>query len=262
MPFGHTISVKERLKLRIKQAVQRWMPPFYRNYSYAQCGEDVILDFLFQEVGLDRPSYLEIGVYKPIEGSNTYKFYDRGSQGVLVEADQSLIPWIQYSRPRDRILNQGVTTDATKTVADFFIFDAPGINTFCPEAAQERQRSGQFELKKVVSVPLKTINQIIADEFERTPDLLSLDIEGLDFDVIQSLDLERFPVPVICVETCTYSEDHIRPKDERIQKYLVEKNYRIYADTYVNTIFVRNDWFLSFRKSTPTWTSAAASPSH
>jgi len=95
----------------------------------------------------------------------------------------------------------------------------------------------------VVKVPLININKIIKENFTAFPDFLSIDIEGLDLDVLKSLDFDQFPIPVICVETCTYSEDHIRPKDYSIAEFVISKGYEVYADTYINTIFVNKDWF-------------------
>jgi hypothetical protein len=48
---------------------------------------------------------------------------------------------------------------------------------------------------------------------------------------------------VICAETCQYSENHIRPKAYEIEAFLKTKDYQVYADTYVNTIFVHKNWF-------------------
>ena len=72
---------------------------------------------------------------------------------------------------------------------------------------------------------------------------LSIDIEGLDLAVLRTLDFERYPIPIVCVETCRYSEDHVRPRDHSIAEFMATKGYEAYADTYINTIFVRKTWF-------------------
>ncbi|MGB4938039.1 MAG: FkbM family methyltransferase, partial [Ferruginibacter sp.] len=92
------------------------------------------------------------------------------------------------------------------------------------------------------------INDLIKNNFAGYPDLLSVDIEGLDLAVLQSLDYEAYPVPVICVETCVYSETNVRPKDPAIAEFMVTRGYEIYADTYINTIFVNKHWFYSKSK--------------
>jgi FkbM family methyltransferase len=235
-----------RLKDKIKNTIYKWVPPPLVNESFSQSGEDVIVDFLFNQLGIKLPKYLEIGVCKPITGSNTYRFYKRGSNGVLVEADKSQIENIKKVRPKDHILNIGISS-GEKRNADFYIFDEKGYNTFSKEEAILREKNSRSKIVKIESVELKNINEILSENFTLIPDFLSLDIEGLDFEVLKSLDYTKFTIPVICVETCTFSENHIRPKDKRIEEFMISKGYFVYADTYINTIFVNEYWFNNFK---------------
>jgi FkbM family methyltransferase len=159
-----------------------------------------------------------------------------------VEADKTLIDYIKEIRPQDNVINAGVCV-SEEVEADFYIFDIKGLNTFSKDEAEKRQESGTFKINDVVKVPLISINKIIKENFDSFPDFLSIDIEGLDLDVLKSLDLNHYPIPVICVETCMFSQNHIRPKDPAIAAFLISKGYEIYADTYINTIFVNKEWF-------------------
>ncbi len=221
----------------------------YRNIpnSYSQAGEDVVIDFLLTQLNILTPTYLELGVFLGETHSNTFKFYNRGSKGVLVEADGTLIESIKNARPNDIVLNVGVGIDKQEE-ADFYIFDNQGLNTFSRVEAQSKQKSGLNKIKKIIKVPLLPINTIIENNFVQRPDFLSIDIEGLDLEVLKTLDFEKFPIPIICAETCMYSENHIKEKDHRIEIFLSSKGYFIYADTYINTIFVNKFWFENFSK--------------
>jgi FkbM family methyltransferase len=231
-----------KLKSIIKNIVFSVIPVPYIPPSYSQAGEDAILRFLFKDYGAGRINYLEIGTNIPDFGNNTYLFYLQGSRGVCVEANSSLIDEINRVRPQDVILNAGVSVTGEEE-ADFYVFNAAGLSTFDKKEAENRRSLGNFNITKVVKVPLVHINDLIKDNFNNYPHLLSIDIEGLDLSVLQSLDFVKYPIPVICVETCTYSETHIRPKDYQIQEFLFSKGYDIYADTYINTIFVYRSWF-------------------
>lgn len=220
---------------------------FYRGYrffgrnTFSQAGEDAIIYNLLYQAGIRKPSYLELGVCHPWDGNNTYKFYLLGARGVLVEADETQIQMIKTARPADKVLNIGVSFTGEEE-ADFFVFSEKSVSTFSRQEAMIREEKGN-KIMKTVKVPLKTINQIVEENFQHYPDILSIDIEGLDFEVLSQLDYERYPIPVICAETCTYSVNHIRPKDTRIEKLLVSKGYFLYADTYLNGIFVQEKWF-------------------
>jgi FkbM family methyltransferase len=230
------------IKRFIKTATFRVIPPPYVPASYSQAGEDAILRFLLSEKKMPRISYLDIGTNTPDFGNNTYLFYRSGSTGVCVEANQTLIPEIARVRPRDTILNLGVSINGSAE-ADFYVFDPKAISTFDKAEADRRAASGTYKLTEIIKVRLVDINTILRDNFERCPDLLSIDIEGLDLSVLRTLDFERYPIPIICVETCRYSENHVRPKDLSVAAFLTGKSYETYADTYVNTIFVKKDWF-------------------
>jgi hypothetical protein len=52
--------------------------------SYAQCGEDLIVDFVFSGLKPPSISYLDIGAHHPTHLSNTYLFYRRGFAGFVL----------------------------------------------------------------------------------------------------------------------------------------------------------------------------------
>jgi hypothetical protein len=215
-----------KLKQLIKHTVYAVIPPPYMRGCYSQAGEDAILRFLFDDKKIRHIRYLDIGTNHPSSGNNTYLFYRNGSSGVCVEADKTLIGEIEGSGE-----------------AELYIFDCVGISTFDKTEAEKRSASGTYRVTQVVRVPLITINSILRDNFERCPDLLSLDIEGLDLAVLKTIDFGSYPIPVICVETCGYSENHIRPKNGDIATFMGSQGYEVYADTYINTIFVNKAWF-------------------
>lgn len=230
------------LKNGIKKIVYSIIPPPQIPASYSQAGEDAVIRFLFNDFGVRTIQYLDLGTNIPDDGNNTFLFYKDGSRGVCVEADSSLIDKIQKVRPQDKIINAGVSVSEEKE-ADFYIFNEPSINTFNKTEAEERTSSGNYKIERVAKVPLININDLLKDNFQNYPHLISIDIEGLDLEVLKSLNYDLYPVPVICVETCTYSENHIRPKDTTIAAFMTTKGYEVYADTYINTIFVNKKWF-------------------
>lgn len=235
------------LKDYIKNAIYKLVPPPAVSQSFSQAGEDCCIDFLLQQLKITKPSYLELGVCNPITGSNTYLFYTRGAKGVLVEADKTQIDFIKKQRPNDMIINVGISASG-QSEADFYIFELQGYNTFVKEEALHREKNSPYKIIRVDKVKLESINTIIASNFKSFPDFLSIDIEGLDFEVLQSLDYNKYPIPIICAETCTFSESHIKPKNKLIETLMISKGYMVYADTYVNTIFVNEKWFNSYKK--------------
>lgn len=237
-------QIAKRAAKRIRKLVHPSAEIMHLYNTYSQAGEDAVLSYLFREKKLSKITYLDLGTNNPDWGNNTYLFYSRGSRGVCVEADLTLISSIRKQRPKDTILHLGVNILSDgKTEASFYVFNEPSLNTFDKKEAAKRESFGTFKVVRTDRVRLITLNQILDQYCKQVPDLLSIDIEGLDLLVLKSLDFSKYPIPVICAETCAYSETHVRAKNKEIIDYMTQEGYFAYADTYINTIFVRTDWY-------------------
>lgn len=204
--------------------------------SYAQCGEDLILQHLFSAMGKSRITYLDVGAHHPRYLSNTYLFYKQGSRGICVEPDPALFASFPKMRPGDIHLNCGIGIASGK--ADFYVMSTSTLNTFSKEDAERYISYGQHRLIQTISITLEDINDIIEKYCDGPLSLLSLDVEGLDYPILQSFDFRRFRPVVFCLETLSYTEDNSERKLTEIIELMHGNGYMTYADTYVNTIFV------------------------
>jgi FkbM family methyltransferase len=205
--------------------------------SYAQCGEDLIVRFVFDALKISKPSYLDIGAHHPTHMSNTYLFYRQGSRGICVEPDPTLFTQIQRKRPRDICLNMGVGV-SSKDKADFYVMTNRSLNTFSKQEAVRYQSYGKQKIERVIQIPLLSINDIISQYCKSSPQFISIDVEGLDLDTLKSLDFQRFRPVVLCVETLTYTEDSTERKLTEAIDFIWGQGYFLYADTFINSIFV------------------------
>ncbi len=206
--------------------------------SHAQCGEDLLIQYVFNSLGIRKIAYLDIGAHHPSYLSNTYYFYLKGHRGVCVEPDPALMQRFTSERPGDRLLNIGIGRE--EATADFYVMSRPTLNTFSKAEAERFASYGKQSIERVLPVRIRNINTVIAEEFGDAPNLISLDVEGMDLDILQSIDFERFAPDVLCVETLTYTEDQSERKITKIIEFMQSRGYFVYADTYVNSIFVRS----------------------
>ena len=86
---------------------------------------------------------------------------------------------------------------------------------------------------KEYKINTQSINRIIAGNFERVPDVLSLDAEGLDFEILKDLDMEKYPIKIICCET-------IKRYKAEIEDLMKANGYRLSATTCENEIWVHD----------------------
>jgi FkbM family methyltransferase len=217
-------------------------------HSYAQAGEDLIIDFIAKAMQIEGVTYLDIGAHHPTQFSNTYLFYKQGSRGVLVEPDPELSAAIKRVRPGDLCIEAGVGLHST-SASQFFVMSTRTLNTFSEVEAKRYQAMGSQRIEKVLSIPMITLDKIFADHFrDEAPTLVSIDVEGLDLDVLSTLDFDKCRPPIICIETLQYSETREEVKDTRIAQMMSKNGYFAFGDTYINTVFVDFDRWKSVGK--------------
>jgi len=205
--------------------------------SFSQSGEDLIMQFIFMWLRIEKPSYIDIGAHHPTYLSNTFLFYENGSSGVCIEPDPFLFERICKTRKRDVCLNIGVG-EGNSDKADFYILSSRTLNTFSREEAQRYASYEGKTIQKIVEIPLLSINEIIEKYCPEVPNFVSIDVEGMDLQILKSFDFKKYCPEVFCIETLTYTEDNTEQKLTEIIDYMLSKDYFVYADTYLNSIFV------------------------
>jgi hypothetical protein len=73
-----------KIKDLFKKKEQENKANAFEKVSYSQCGEDILIDFVFKQLKIENPSYLDIGAHHPFHLNNTYYFYKNGSSGVNI----------------------------------------------------------------------------------------------------------------------------------------------------------------------------------
>ena len=210
--------------------------------SYAQCGEDLIVDFIFQALKTPVQSYLDLGAHHPTYLSNTFYFYQKGCSGVCVEPDPALCRNLKKARKRDICLNVGVGVNGADK-AKFYLMSTKTLSTFSQAEAERYVSYGHQKIQNVIELPLVSIHDLLKENFKLSPNFVSLDVEGLDLDIVKNFPFSHVRPEVFCIETITYTENNSERKLQEIIDCMEKNGYLTYADTYINTIFVnRSAW--------------------
>ena len=125
-------------------------------------------------------------------------------------------------------------------------FYKKGLNTFSKKEADFWTNTGNEEIgkqniEKIIRIPLVNINEIMGEYFTPYPNFVSIDVEGLDLQIVKTIDFEKFQPEVFCIETFEFKEHIMERKNKEIIYFFESNGYFVYADTYVNTIFCRKD---------------------
>lgn len=211
-----------RMVLRLRHG-----KPYVRSYS--QLGEDTIVRYVFEKLQIKNPTYIDIGANHPLRFNNTALLYESGSRGINIEPDPLVFKELARVRSRDVNLNVGVSNKDGE--ADFYLFNDDKLSTFSKEEAERNVQSSRALSFQILKLPTLTMQTVIAKYCDGIfPDFLSLDVEGLDRMVLESIEYSKSAPKVICVETARTSAD-------TIEAFLVSKGYRKLSENFLNAVF-------------------------
>ena len=230
-------EIKKVIKKQILSILKIEESNKYLKQSYSQSGEDLIIKYLFDNIGIHNPSYLDIGAHHPFYLNNTAIFYKEGARGINIEPDPSLFEKFKTERIGDINLNIGI--GITEGVQEFYIINEPALNTFSIREANSYVNEGAYNIKEVAQINVNTIKNVLKNHCNNVfPDLLTIDAEGIDEVILNDIDFENNKPIVICIETISFSMNGKGIKNTVIPKLLDAKGYLQYADTNINSIFI------------------------
>ena len=164
--------------------------------TYSQFGEDLILLNVFAKLGIKKGRYFDVGAHHPYNISNTALLYERGWRGVCIDANENLIAAFEKARPEDRIMCVGINPNTAFVTPFYMIDDYSGRNSFDKETVNKFVKEHpEFSVSRISLMSVVQIDLIFKESY--VPDLLSIDIEGLDYAVLESMEARPW---VICVE--------------------------------------------------------------
>lgn len=225
---------------RLARKVRNAPAPVQARETFSQSGEDAIVRYVFSLRGVERPSYIDVGAHHPWDLSNTALFYRQGSRGINVEPNRELLAAFERERPEDINLCAAVGTGDS---IDLFVFEDPALSTCSPEEARLLEAAGHRRLR-TENVPVRGLVEIVERHAQgRFPDLLNVDVEGLEHAVLAPLS-DRADLPkVMVIETAEYSPIGAGRKRQELIDWVLARGYLTYADTSLNTIFVRRNFW-------------------
>lgn len=204
--------------------------PFVR-LSYSQDGEDMVLRRMFE--GRRSGFYVDVGAHHPFRFSNTCYFHRLGWRGINIDPNPDGIAEFRKARPLDTNLCVGVSDEAGNL--RYHLFNEPALNTFDPVLAAERARIADYHLVETHEIPVRRLDDLLSDYLPegQAIDFLSIDVEGLDLQVLKSNDWDRFRPLVLLVEDRALDMSHLAA--DPMNAFVTSAGYRVVAKT-VNTL--------------------------
>lgn len=198
----------------------------------AQFGQDFYLEKLglLEEDGF----FIDIGCNHPRRGSNTYYLETvLGWSGVAVDGIDFSAEY-ESSRPKTTYLNFLVDPSSSRKCF-YKVHDVEGWENQISSVNEGVLRIGKGFESTVMELECIRIDKI--KRCERNIDLCSIDVEGHEIEVLETIDWQRFPPRVFVIE----NNAQFRPRRILVD-YMEQKNYTHVARIGpYDDIFVRRD---------------------
>jgi len=231
-------ALLDRLVRAAKNRVAARVTEPHARPSFAQEGEDRVLCRLFEQ-RLYRPGfYVDVGAHHPTRFSNTYLFYSLGWRGINLDAMPGSMDAVSRKRPRD--INLELAVGEAEGPLTYHDFSEPALNTFSATLAGEYRKIPGVRLTRTIQIPCRRLDRVLRETLPPGTriDFLSVDVEGLDLEVVRSNDWAAFRPEVVLVESLDVP-DLASLAEDTTARFLASQGYAPIAKT-VNTVFYRD----------------------
>jgi FkbM family methyltransferase len=200
--------------------------------TYSQEGEDLILRKVFGR--RNNGFYIDIGAHHPKRFSNTYFFYKKGWNGINIEARPGSKTLFDKIRPSDINLEFAISSEPKELM--YYMFNEPALNGFSTQSVENLKDHKEYKIIKEIKLSTQRLDTVLARHLTPTQniDFMSIDVEGLDFDVLISNNWNLFRPSIILIEDPNYDFK----SGSEISTFLESYKYKLFAKTF-NTSFYR-----------------------
>lgn len=166
-------------------------------FHFAQDAEDIGLIEILPVTGF----YVDVGAHHPERFSVTKLLYDRGWRGLNIDATPQMTPGSDFSRRRPRDINVYGLVGGGASEVEFYRFKEQALSTTNSERARFLMDLGE-ECESIEKLPLLPLREYLELHGEpgKPIDLLSVDVEGADLEVLESLNWDAQPIGSVLVE--------------------------------------------------------------
>jgi len=203
-------------KLHILQNIYIKNNFFKKKESYSMDKEDLIVQEYFKNRTYG--FYVDVGCYHPLQRNNTMLLYLKGWRGINIDISDFSIKLFKFLRPEDLNLNLAIS-NLEGEIDMFFQKKLSQLSTIKEKHAKIAFQ-GTIHNKKILS---RRLNSILEESKYRGKriNFLNIDVEGSDFEVLQSLDFNKYSPELICIEVI---EKELEKSD--VFNFLYNKKYK------------------------------------
>ena len=212
---------------------------FFSKKNYSLFGEDKFIERYFR----NKPKgfYIDVGCYHPLDGNNTQLLYKKGWNGINLDINYYSIKLFNFLRKRDINIHSGISNKKNRLTM-YYRKEINMLNTLDEKIAKMNFRNGY----KKKNIQVNTLNYFISKYFKKIDmiDFINIDVEGVELNVLKSLNFKKYKPKLICVEIHNikkmFDTNYKYLKTNSIYNFLVKKGYKIVWKYKYSFIFERS----------------------
>ena len=212
---------------------------YLRNFKYlrghSQFNEDTYINSFFDKDY--KGKFVDLGCFHPTRDNNTFQFYKKKWKGINVDLNPITIELFNFYRSNDININCAISDKKTLKKM-YFVDDFSPLNTLDINHLKFLKKNFLFKNKDFKEKKIKTenINNILKKHKFDKVDFLNIDLEGLEYEVIKSINFKKYKINLICIEILDHNKQS-KDKSKKILKILKKNNFRHLKKIGVNSIF-------------------------
>jgi len=235
--------LKDIIFSKFLRLIKSWKKPYF---DFSQLGEEKIIDNILERISHKHKFekyYVDIGCYNPIRFSNTYKLYQKGWSGIVIEPNINKTKYWKSIRPNDLIINSALVPESYggKTIEIY----KNGDNDPTESTIKKNSESQKYHSK---IIKLSDINLICEKKLFK-PFFLNIDIEASEDKIILDLKNIKHVFPLICVELLINESDNFsifNYKNLESVKFLENNGYYLVSVCGVSLIFCHKQFWVPY----------------
>ena len=177
--------------------------------------------------------FVEVGANEPQAGSQTWLLESHGWRGLLVEALPHLAARLRAERPNSVVVQVACGPADHPATVEFHEAQPSGHSGLRNHAIDAEGR-----YVSVHRVPMLSLNEILAQAGQPKVDFVSIDVEGMELEVLRGFDLARYSPALMLIE------DHLL--DLKTHLHLRRAGYRLVKRTGLNNWYIPNGRSFTF----------------
>lgn len=217
---------------------------YLRNFKYlrgrSQFNEDTYINSFFEKDY--KGKFVDLGCFHPTRDNNTFQFYKKKWKGINVDLNPITIELFNFYRSNDININCAISDKKTLKKM-YFVDDFSPLNTLDINHLKFLKKNFLFKNKDFKEKKIKTenINNILKKHKFDKVDFLNIDLEGLEYEVIKSINFKKYKIKLICVEILDHNKLS-KNKSKKILGILKKNDFKFLKKIGVNSIF-KNIYF-------------------